>query len=443
MMNEQVKPNGEAKEVMTRVPQKAEPAQPGEWNPRAEALPDLAKRMETDELVLREASNNRTRALAFGIPLFAISLAVIAGKAPQIYHVIGLTLNSKTVELLILGVLDALIVVPFYYFIFHKQVVQAGEAFDRSEQAYITARLSTMDGRKEFFREQLFKLSSKASQVFFGDEKRFAKASVFATTAGRMLDDAQSTADLGIVQTHLNSLSELVSREEREQRDERRWQYVAIAIIVIYVGALVYFARIDFGAEKPQHLFGVPVSVLLWGAAGSLAAILYRFYTEQGRIRFSTEFRWLIARPIIGIIMGGVVYIGLTSGLVLLTTAGNNAAAAGGAAAGGAAASGAAAAAMHNEAFWIVAFLAGFSDKFYLGVIDLLVARTVRTEEVNKNTVITKSERVPENKAGEPHAADAAGGAAGAAAGAVAGGAADGAAPPASDLLNEVLPAKA
>jgi len=242
------------------------------------------------------------------------------------------------------------------------------------------------------------------------------------------------------VQTHLNSLSELVSREEREQRDERRWQYVAIAIIIVYVVALVYFARIDFGADKPQHLFGVPVSVLLWGAAGSLAAILYRFYTEQGRIRFSTEFRWLIARPIIGIIMGGVVYIGLTSGLVLLTTAGNNASAAGAAAA---------TATMHNEAFWIVAFLAGFSDKFYLGVIDLLVARTVRTQEVDQNTVITQRERIPENKPADQHGVDAAAGAA-AGAGAAGGGGAGGGAvaaanppPPAKDLLDQVLPAKA
>jgi len=84
--------------------------------------------------------------------------------------------------------------------------------------------------------------------------------------------------------------------------------------MVIYVAGLAVSAsRINF-QTSPLQLFGVPVGVILWGAAGSLAAILYRFYTEQGRIRFATEFRWLIARPIIGIIMGGVVFIALNLG---------------------------------------------------------------------------------------------------------------------------------
>jgi hypothetical protein len=52
---------------------------------------------------------------------------------------------------------------------------------------------------------------------------------------------------------------------------------------------------------------------------------------------------------------------------------------------------------MHNEAFCIVAFLAGFSDKFYLGVIDLLVARTVKSEEVVQNIVVTQKERIPDS----------------------------------------------
>src|SRR6185369_1639660 len=144
MMNESDKTNGEDKGVVIRVPEKVEAAQ-GEWSRRAEALQNLSEQMERDEFALSVASNNRTRALAFGIPIFAVSLAFIAGKAPQIYQVLNLSLNSKTLEYSILGVLALMIALPVYYFIFHKQVVQAAERFDRSEQAYITARLSTMD----------------------------------------------------------------------------------------------------------------------------------------------------------------------------------------------------------------------------------------------------------------------------------------------------------
>jgi hypothetical protein len=47
----------------------------------------------------------------------------------------------------------------------------------------------------------------------------------------------------------------------------------------------------------------------------------------------------------------------------------------------------------------MVAFLAGFSDKFYLGVIDLLVARTIKSEEKDRNTKVTKTQRIPESDA--------------------------------------------
>lgn len=354
-------------------------------------LSPLQKRYEAlqdAETAYGATSTERTTALAYGIPLFSVSLAVIAGKTPAIFQWLTLAdALSFRVQVLLLWLLAGMIVVPFYYFIFAKRLARAAEKLSKAEEAYVSMRLATMEGRKEYFREELFKLSSKASRVFFGDEKRFSEASQFAAQAGNGLDDARSTGELSIVQSYVNSLRELVSREEREQKEERYWQYAAIAIMIVYVAALVFAARIDFVSPTPRYLFGVPQSVILWGAAGSLAAILYRFYTEQGQIRFATEFRWLIARPIIGIIMGGVVYIALNSGLVLLTASG----------AAQTTASAAASSTININSFWIVAFLAGFSDKFYLGVIDLLVARTVKSEEVNKNTVVTKIERIPES----------------------------------------------
>jgi hypothetical protein len=84
--------------------------------------------------------------------------------------------------------------------------------------------------------------------------------------------------------------------------------------------------------------------------------------------------------------MGAVVYLALASGLVLLSSNGNPAAAS----------PVVASSVTQMGAFWIVAFLAGFSDKFYLGVIDLLVARTVHTVEPDSNTVVTQIERIPD-----------------------------------------------
>jgi hypothetical protein len=82
--------------------------------------------------------------------------------------------------------------------------------------------------------------------------------------------------------------------------------------------------------------------------------------------------------------MGAVVYLAIKSGLVLLGADVGTQAAAGVAQDG------------CIEVYSVIAFLAGFSDKFYIGVIDLLVARTVSTKEVEQNTVITEKQRMPE-----------------------------------------------
>lgn len=360
-------------------------------NPLA-SLEELCRQLQDNQETVNWLSTRRTSALAFGIPIFAVALACLAGRAEQIFTGLHMAATfSVRGKVLVLWLLAACIFGPLYYFLLHRRYVAATEKFYKSEEAYVSKRQSTLAGRKEYLREALFKLSTKASRVFFDDQARFIEASRIIERVGNALDQAETNAAISNAQGYLNSLSELVSREEREQKEERHWQYAAIVIMIVYVALLIFAAKIDFGSDNPKYLFGVPQSVILWGAAGSLAAILYRFYTEQGRIRFATEFRWLIARPIIGIIMGGVVYIALTSGLVLLTVS------SGGGAAGDTAAGAATAPTIHKEAFWIVAFLAGFSDKFYLGVIDLLVARTVKTEESrDKNTVVTKTERIPE-----------------------------------------------
>jgi hypothetical protein len=129
----------------------------------------------------------------------------------------------------------------------------------------------------------------------------------------------------------------------------------------------------------------------MWGAMGSLGAILYRFYTERGRVRLDLELRWLIARPIIGVIMGGLAYLAIVSGLALLNT-GN----------------------VPNPStvtddklpqnlnvFWVLAFLAGFSDKFYVGFIKLLVGRTLGAPD---NGEPPTSQPEPENDQAIPEA---------------------------------------
>jgi hypothetical protein len=368
--------------------------------------PGARSKIEYAEEVLHRASRNRTLALGLGIPLFVMTLALLAAYES---HIFRLTPNLGQVaglggRILLLWLLAALMSAPVYYFIFHKNYVHANDVLAKLEQAETAMLLSTDEGRRQHFSLELQRLRDKAALLFYDDERRVKEAYGWVNKAEKVLEGKEGDIDLSSVRSCINSLNELVTREEREQKDERYWQYAAVLTMFVYVALLVAAAlyTIRHPNDLGMLILGVPLSVVLWGATGSLAAILFRFYTEKGLIRFASEFRWLIARPVIGIIMGAVVFLAFYSGLMLMgseggyPSAGENT----GQSAGPVGTLGAAADAMartsQRKVFWVIAFLAGFSDKFYVGVIDLLVARTVRSEEVDSNTVVTEKERIPD-----------------------------------------------
>jgi hypothetical protein len=115
-------------------------------------------------------------------------------------------------------------------------------------------------------------------------------------------------------------------------------------------------------------VIGVPYSVAVWAAIGSLAAILYRFYNQR-RGRLYDEIRWLIARPVIGIIMGCFAYLVIVSGLELF---------------GVQTGAGIVESIARPQVFWLFAFLGGFSDKFYNGLVDLVVIKFAGKKDENE-----------------------------------------------------------
>ncbi|MBL8156114.1 MAG: hypothetical protein JNM70_18185 [Anaerolineae bacterium] len=268
------------------------------------------------------------------------------------------------------------------------------------------------------------RLRSLSSRVLLDNEERGAKAQEHL----RQVDDIVAKANSPSTPAQSNTLvlkeaeyrlavvDELILREQNELRGQRLWQYGSMLAVVLYIIVLVAAAlavRVLDQAAQINALFntatggrsavesqfntviilGVPLSVLVWGAAGSLAAILYRFYkTPQGeRVQWGYEFRWLLARPLIGIIMAAVAYVALFAGVFVLE----------GAATGMETAAGV----RRRELFYVIAFLAGFSDKFYEGIIELLTSRVAspKTETANgTNTTTTTTTTVvnPADQAG-------------------------------------------
>ena len=216
--------------------------------------------------------------------------------------------------------------------------------------------------RKGDLQDDLYRLAKKTQIVFSENENGRNSAQESLKEARDILED-QESPDWSQIQTLLGTINELILREEKEQREQKNWRTLAIFIILLYMAGIVVAIILipSKSANEPIPILGVPPSIIIWSAIGSLAAILYKFFTQEGRIQLSEQVRWLIGRPIIGIIMGSVAYLVFSSGLVLFNAQptsndpGNTT--------------------LGLAVFYTLAFVAGFSDRFYLSIINLLIEK--------------------------------------------------------------------
>ena len=65
-----------------------------------------------------------------------------------------------------------------------------------------------------------------------------------------------------------------------------------------------------------QLLFGIPQPVLIWAAIGSFTSMLLR----AGQTPFedpSEVIIWIFSRPLVGVVMGALTYLLVTTGLIV------------------------------------------------------------------------------------------------------------------------------
>jgi hypothetical protein len=381
-------------------------------------LSELERETHDLEQKVRDAEQRRRLALSTGIPILLGIVALEAILAEIVFNTLVIRLDPTQVGPLLsvfLGLSWRLSISPFwtdvlraalrivpgwvltmgiawpiYYFRFRAPLQAARRELRDCEERLQSERLSEPEGRLSYLKEEVRRLSHVTAQVFLDNRERYNQARRWREKAEDILDQGVE-GNLGEAQSLISSINELIAREEGELRAQRNWRIAAIGIIVGYIAALVAVALVNVGYDFEMMIpvFGVPLSVAVWAAAGSLAAILYRFYTERGRVRFDLEVRWLIARPVIGIIMGMVSYLAITSGLLLLNAS--------------PATNGEGSTIPDRlEVYWAIAFVAGFSSKFYLRIIDLLVERTVGDKDKEKEggRVAAEGEQEVEPKPG-------------------------------------------
>ena len=308
--------------------------------------------------------------------------------------------NPVSIELFI--VIGILLLSIFVIIGFIIDNFSLGSTLRRSNTRLKKLELAVENNREELERKKLLdpqvrlenlyqdyrKIAEASGRVFFESTKRYEVAQKWRRDIGSHLEHlrqnpAVETELLNEVQYLLGSFKEIIDREKREQKGQKLWQIFNIIVIIVYIAGLTVImssastqAKSNNNAVSVPYVpyISVPVWALIWGALGSLSAILYKFYIVKRRVKFSIEFQWLIARPIIGILMSAVAYLAVTSGLILLGSESSSP---------WAKELGVSDNATRFTA--IVCFLAGFSDRVYLGIINLLVSKTLSLEKDSKS----------------------------------------------------------
>ncbi len=169
---------------------------------------------------------------------------------------------------------------------------------------------------------------------------------------------------------------------------DRRRRSVTVFIVLAYIGfalGATIFAIYKYGAGKEQNFtlvrvpfIGVPGGVLIWSLIGSFAAMIYRF--NRNPIQdFGEAFKWLLTRPVQGIVLGATFYLVLESGLLLMTGDGR-------------AADTSPKSVQAQDVILVLSFLVGFSDRFADSVFNALI------ETYSKRADQAQSDDVPPKK---------------------------------------------
>lgn len=195
-------------------------------------------------------------------------------------------------------------------------------------------------------------------------EKLFARLQAARRAIDKPKDPADQVVTLNDAIFEVHRVHAIIAKEQEIINQSVRLRWISPTLVLVYIIIVIGIMTLGWNSEAGfmMPVIGIPFAVLLWSLIGSVAAILYRFYTYHIRelSQVSLQVTWLIARPLAGIIMGMVSYLAIVAGLFVF---------------GVATQLNTSTTAPRPELLWLVAFLAGFSDKFFEGFMRNLLSK--------------------------------------------------------------------
>lgn len=172
--------------------------------------------------------------------------------------------------------------------------------------------------------------------------------------------EAKTEQELSIISDSSQRIDSFLDRYENDKRRRNRIRAFAIAILVLLFIGLFAFAIFSPWLHVEEiysiPILKIPLSVLLWSAIGSIASMLYRF-NKASDAELQDPLRYLISRPLFGVLMGTLVYLAVKVGFLTAVSGNQEISLA------------------SNELVWLISFLVGFSDRFSDEILKSLIGR--------------------------------------------------------------------
>ncbi len=254
-------------------------------------------------------------------------------------------------------------VVKYAYDQLKKLIENKFERISQAEEEYRNKPKEVLDTRLEIQRRELLeRLSTLQTKAFLNIPDASLLQRVVPSLLEQILKvyEARSEQELNMTMITVKQVEGTLERYYAKIKDRAKIRTYAILVSILAFGviaAAIYFSHeAGFTTNTMVTMLEIPLPILLWSAIGSFTAILYRF-NKAGDSELQDPLRWLITRPLTGIVMGTVAYLIVKAGL-LTVVSGDVLSSAG-----------------SLEFLWLLAFLAGFSDRFADGLLNSLVGR--------------------------------------------------------------------
>ncbi len=113
---------------------------------------------------------------------------------------------------------------------------------------------------------------------------------------------------------------ESASTEARisSENEQKKLLWIAIGYVVLLIAVMAVLSYVLWDRTDPIIAY-VPVPILQWSFIGGVIAVLYRMAYRQNTPGVSL-YIWVVAKPIIGIAMGALIYFLVLSGMFVLTS---------------------------------------------------------------------------------------------------------------------------